>query len=159
MLQITMICSVTYREAVPADAALLVDIYDRAFRSDYIRYGECPAYGRTVERMKYSILNHPKETIICGGTPVGVISADDCGEGNYRIGCLCVVPEYQCRGIGGRAIEHFRAVHPDWRRIDLVTPADKTDNISFYRKNGFEVSGTESDGNVIVVKLFCEKKD
>ena len=41
----------------------------------------------------------------------------------------------------------------------LVTPADKTDNISFYRKNGFEVSGTESDGNVIVVKLFCEKKD
>ena len=150
---------ITYREAVPADAALLVDIYDRAFRSDYIRYGECPAYGRTVERMKYSILNHPKEIIICGGTPVGVISADDCGEGNYRIGCLCVVPEYQCRGIGGRAIEHFRAVHPDWRRIDLVTPADKTDNISFYRKNGFEVSGTESDGNVIVVKLFCEKKD
>lgn len=55
---------ITYREAVPADAALLVDIYDRAFRSDYIRYGECPAYGRTVERMKYSILNHPKEIII-----------------------------------------------------------------------------------------------
>lgn len=78
---------------------------------------------------------------------------------NSMVGCLCVVPEYQCRGIGGRAIEHFRAVHPDWRRIDLVTPADKTDNISFYRKNGFEVSGTESDGNVIVVKLFCEKKD
>ena len=149
---------ISYRRAECSDAALLVDIYDRAFRSDYLRYGECPAYGRTVERMEYSIQNYPKELIMCGGVPVGVISAEDKGNGAYHIGCLCVVPEYQCRGIGGRAIEHFKHTHPDWRQIDLVTPADKQDNIAFYQKNGFVLAGTEMDGNVLVAKLFCEKK-
>ena len=149
---------ITYRHAECSDAALLVDIYNRAFRSDYLRYGECPAYGRTVERMEYSIQNYPKELIMCGDVPVGVISAEDKGNGAYHIGCLCVVPEYQCRGIGGRAIEHFRHMHPDWRQIDLMTPADKQDNIAFYQKNGFVLSGTEMDGNVLVARLFCEKK-
>ena len=95
---------------------------------------------------------------MCGDVPVGVISAEDKGNGAYHIGCLCVVPEYQCRGIGGRAIEHFKHTHPDWRQIDLVTPADKQDNIAFYKKNGFVLAGTEMDGNVLVAKLFCEKK-
>lgn len=98
------------------------------------------------------------ELIMCGGAPVGVISTEDKGNGAYHIGCLCVVPEYQCRGIGGRAIEHFRHMHPDWSQIDLVTPADKQDNIAFYQKNGFVLADTEMDGNVLVARLFCEKK-
>ena len=49
-------------------------------------------------------------------------------------------------------------MHPDWSQIDLVTPADKQDNIAFYQKNGFVLSGTEMDGNVLVARLFCEKK-
>ena len=38
----------TFTPAREQDAALLVQLYDAAFRADYERYGECPAYGRTV---------------------------------------------------------------------------------------------------------------
>ena len=36
---------IEYRKADIADAELLIDIYNSAFYSDYIKYGECPAYG------------------------------------------------------------------------------------------------------------------
>lgn len=151
--------NLSYRPAVEADAALLVDIYNRTFRADYLRYGECPAYGRTVESMERSIQSFPKEIILCDGMPVGVISVSDKGDGEYFIGCLCVLPEYQGRGIGSDAICHLRASRPNWRRMELVTPSDKIENFSFYIKNGFEVCCTEMDGNVPVTKLFAEKSN
>ena len=50
----------TFTPAREQDAALLVQLYDAAFRADYERYGECPAYGRTVEQMQGSIRRFPK---------------------------------------------------------------------------------------------------
>ena len=41
-----------FREANVSDAEVLIDIYNSAFYSDYLRYGECPAYGRTREMME-----------------------------------------------------------------------------------------------------------
>lgn len=49
-----------YRKAEKSDAELLVDIYNSAFYDDYIKYGECPAYGRSVEQMESSITVAPK---------------------------------------------------------------------------------------------------
>ena len=51
---------IEYRKADIADAELLIDIYNSAFYSDYIKYGECPAYGKTKEMMEKSIINYPK---------------------------------------------------------------------------------------------------
>ena len=39
---------IEFREAVAADAELLIEIYNSAFYKDFIRYGECPAYGRSL---------------------------------------------------------------------------------------------------------------
>ena len=47
---------IEYRKADIADAELLISIYNSAFYSDYIKYGECPAYGKTKEMMEKSIL-------------------------------------------------------------------------------------------------------
>ena len=41
-----------YRKANISDANLLVEIYNKSFYSDYIKYGECPAYGRTKKEME-----------------------------------------------------------------------------------------------------------
>ena len=41
-----------YKNADVKDATILVGIYDSAFYDDYILYGECPAYGRSVENME-----------------------------------------------------------------------------------------------------------
>lgn len=81
-----------YVKAQKEDALLLINLYDSSFYDDYIRYGECPAYGRTEKRMQQSIENVPKEIIICDNTPVGVISVQNKGYGEYYLGCLCVIP-------------------------------------------------------------------
>ena len=146
-----------YRRAEKSDAEQLIDIYNSAFYDDYVRYGECPAYGRTVEQMENSIESFPKEIVISDNTPVGVISVEETGDGIYYIGCLCVVPEYQGKGIGTQAFRHLLTVYPDWKKFVLITPADKEENIRFYtEKCGFRVGGISMDGNVKVVKFIKE---
>ena len=48
---------IEYRKADIADAELLIGIYNSAFYSDYLKYGECPAYGKTKEMMEKSIID------------------------------------------------------------------------------------------------------
>ena len=47
---------IEFRKAKTADAEVLIDIYNAAFYSDYVRYGECPAYGRTVSFEKIQVI-------------------------------------------------------------------------------------------------------
>ena len=44
-----------YKYADTSDADVLIEIYNSAFHDDFIRYGECPAYGRSREDMERSI--------------------------------------------------------------------------------------------------------
>ena len=149
---------IEFRKAVPADAELLVGIYDSSFYSDYIRYGECPAYGRTREMMEQSIVDYPKFLIISDGRPVGCVSCKETGDGIYEIGCLCVVPEFQGKGIGTSAMEFIKTRYSDWKWFTLVTPADKSENIRFYtEKCGFGLRSVEMDGNVKVVRFVLER--
>ena len=88
---------VEYRKADIADAELLIEIYNSAFYSNYIKYGECPAYGKTKEMMEKSIINYPKFIVIYIDKPVGCISCKQVEEGIYEVGCLCVVPVLRSR--------------------------------------------------------------
>ena len=149
---------ITYRNANEQDANLLVGIYNAAFYDDFIRYGQCPAYGRTRARMAESVRKFPKQIIECDGWPVGALSVENRGEGRYFVGCLCVIHKYQGRGIGTAAFRHMMAKHADWRRIELVTPADKAQNINFYTQRcGMAVQGYEMDGGVRVAKLAIQR--
>ena len=47
-----------YRKAVQDDAELLIEMYNAAFHADYIRYGECPAYGKR-KRWNYPLPDFP----------------------------------------------------------------------------------------------------
>lgn len=148
----------TYQKALQKDAELLINLYNAAFYDDYVRYGECPGYGRTKEEMEQSILRFPKYIIMKDGRPVGVISFENRGQGDYYIGCLCVIPSYQGMGIGRQAFQYMLSVCPDWKRISLVTPADKKQNIQFYtQKCGFLIGNKEMDGQVEVVHLYRER--
>ena len=138
-----------YRKADVVDAELLIDIYNSAFYSDYVKYGECPAYGKTKEMMEKSIMDYPK-FIIQNNKQVEV--------GIYEIGCLCVVPEFQGKGIGAKAIKFVTANYKDWDKLTLITPIDKKENVKFYtEKCGFKIVSTEMDGNVKVARFVLEK--
>lgn len=146
-----------YVKAKKKDAELLINLYNAAFYDDYIKYGECPAYGRSKEDMEESIDSFPKLIIYHNDIPIGVISVANRGNGEYYLGCLCVIPEFQGKGIGTQAIKYMLNYYSDWNKITLITPADKEANIDFYTKKcGFRIDGTEMDGNVKVVHFVME---
>lgn len=153
-----MTMRINYRNANKEDIELLIKLYDLSFYEDYIRYGECPAYGRSRDDMEASLGKYPKLIIYYGNIPVGVISAARRKPGDYDLGCLCVIPEYQGRGIGTQAMRYLQEYYPDWRRITLITPADKLENIDFYTKKcGFRIDGIEMDGHIKVCHFVLER--
>jgi hypothetical protein len=44
--------SLEYIIAKKEDTDMLIEIYNASFYDDYIKYGECPAYGRTRKSME-----------------------------------------------------------------------------------------------------------
>ena len=44
-----------YKSADISDADLLIRIYNSAFYDDFIRYGQCQAYGQSREEMEKSV--------------------------------------------------------------------------------------------------------
>lgn len=150
--------SLKYIIAKKEDAGMITEIYNASFYDDYIKYGECPAYGRTRQSMEVSIEKSTKFIIYCDDIPVGVISAENRREGEYYLGCLCVIPQYQSKGIGTQAVKFILGYYTDWSKITLITPADKEENINFYTKKcGFTIGGTDMDGNVKVVHFLMER--
>ena len=151
--------NIEFKNAKISDAELLVDIYNASFYDDYLRYGECPAYGRTKEMMEQSILEYPKFLIVCDDTPVGCISCIEKESGAYEVGCLCVIPEFQGKGIGTAAMKYVKSYYDDWKSFTLITPVDKTQNVKFYtEKCGFSIESEEMDGNVRVVRFILERQ-
>ena len=69
---------IEFRKASAADAELLIDLYHSAFYSDDIRYGTCPAYGKTKEMMEQSIMDSNNFLILYDSMPVGCISCREC---------------------------------------------------------------------------------
>ena len=148
-----------FRKARSEDAEMLVNIYNAAFYSDYIRYGSCPGYGKTIKMMEESIKDHQKYIILCDGKPAGCISCKMQEIRVYEITCLCIVPEYQGKGAGTLAVQFVKNIYDDWEKITLVTPADKKENIKFYRdKCGFHIASIETDGNVQLARFISERQ-
>ena len=124
-----------FRPAEEKDVPLLTDLYDRAFLEDFQRYGQCPGYGRSQEQMRDSLRRVPKQILLFGGVPVGVLSYERRDDGSVYLGCLCIVPEMQGRGLGTRAFAHMLEECPEVHRFELVTPVDKAQNIAFIPEN------------------------
>ena len=151
---------IEYRQAVKEDAELLVKIYNAAFYDDYVRFGFCPGYGQTKEMMEDSIRKYLKHIILCDNEPVGCVSCINRGNGVYEVGCLCVVPEYQGKGIGTQAIQFVKTSYEDWEKITLVTPIDKKENVKFYtEKCGFQIESTERESNVELFRFITKKQN
>lgn len=109
--------------------------------------------------MELNIENYTKYIVLSNHTPVGVISFHDEGEGHYYLGCLCVIPTYQGMGIGTQAFQYMLSACPDWKKITLVTPADKEQNVKFYtEKCGFSIGEKVMEGKVEVVNFYMNRR-
>lgn len=124
-----------FRPTEEKDVPLLTNLYDRAFLKDFQRYGQCPGYGRSQEQMRDSLRRVPKQILLFGGVPVGVLSHERRDDSSVYLGCLYIVPEMQGRGLGTHAFAHMLEECPEVHRFELVTPADKAQNIAFIPEN------------------------
>lgn len=108
--------------------------------------------------MEKSISKYPKYIILCDKEPVGCVSCINLEMGVYEISCLCIVPEFQGKGLGTQAIQFLKALYEDWERFTLVTPMDKRENVTFYtEKCGFHIVSTERDGYVELARFVVER--
>ena len=149
---------IEYRQAAIEDADVLAKIYNASFYDDFVRFGSCPGYGQTKESMEKSIMQRPKHIILCDNEPVGCVSCVNLENGVYEIGCLCIIPEYQGKGIGTQAMQFVKTILDDWKKLTLVTPIDKKENVKFYtEKCGFRIESTERDGNVELARFVAER--
>ena len=150
--------TIEYRRAAIEDAEMLINIYNASFYSDYMRYGACLGYGRTTEMMKKSIREYPKYIILCDNKPVGCVSCKMQEMRVYEITCLCIIPEYQGKGLGTKAVQFVKELYDDWEKLTLVTPLDKKKNVKFYtEKCGFRIVSIEKDGNVELARFVTER--
>ena len=150
--------TIEFRKATLEDAELLVSIYNASFYSDYLRYGVCPGYGKTKEMMEESINKYPKHVILCDNKPVGCVSCKKLENGVYEIGSLCIIPEFQGKGIGTQAIQFIKTSYEDWKRLTLITPLDKRENVAFYtEKCGFTLASTVRDGNIELARFVLDR--
>ena len=150
---------IEYKQAAIDDAGLLVEIYNASFFSDYQRFGTCPGYGKTIEMMEESLRSSTKHIILCDNKPVGCVSCHSNGQQEYEIGCLCVIPEYQGKGIGTQAIRFVQDYYDDWKRLTLVTPLYKHENVRFYTERcGFQIVSTEKEDGIELVRFLMERQ-
>ena len=63
--------NIKFERAVAEDAEALINVRNKSFYEDYVKYGECPGYNKSVESMKSSISNRIAYKIICNGQIVG----------------------------------------------------------------------------------------
>jgi len=147
---------INFIRATIEDVETLINVQNKSFFSDYIKYGECPGYNRSKQSMKNSVLNGFTYKIICDGKIVGDIIARDNGGNTYFLGSLCIIPSYENKGIGQEAIRFIESKFPSATKWNLETPVDKKRNHYFYKKVGYRIIKEYMDGNVKIV-LF-EKK-
>lgn len=116
---------IKFERAIIDDAETLANVRNQSFYADYIKYGECPGYNVSKEHMIDSILNRILYKIICNNQVVGNIGVRDNHDSTFYLGCLCVIPDYENKGIGQGAIRFIESQFPNATIWTLRTPADK----------------------------------
>lgn len=141
---------ITFINASPKDSEQLVKIQDAAFESDFIKYGNCPAYHEPPDIMRREIADGSRIAyrILADNSDVGDIIIRKRQDGIFNLRVLAVIPQYQNRHIGKKAIEFLTNTYSEAAGWELITPMDNKRNCYFYESNGFVKYGEITDQGV-----------
>ena len=134
----------------------LIEVQNEAFYTDYLIYGSSPEYKRSYESMRLEIEQNIVYKIIADGRIVGDVIVKRQGHGKYALGSLCVIPEFENKGVGKAAIEFVEDTIKDAQHWTTKTPADKRRNNCFYTKVGYRMTKEYMEGNI---RLAILEKD
>ena len=130
-----------FRRATIVDIPIAITLQNEAFYLDFLRYGSCPSYNRSEDKMRDIIINHHDFLIFADDIPVGNIIIKLREENECHLNSLGILPEYQGKGIGKAAMAFIETAFPSSLLFTLDTPADKQSNVAFYVSCGYSISG------------------
>jgi len=145
--------NIIFERATLTDAEALVNAQIAAFHHDAVLYpgieiGGPPGYD-SAERTRQRIEEGIFYTMVDAGQIVGGMVVFDMGQGHVHLGQIFIVPAYQDRGIGTRAILFLEHTHPAtlWT---LDTPAWAIRNQHFYEKLGYVKIGEVTHPDIVL---------
>jgi ribosomal protein S18 acetylase RimI-like enzyme len=117
------------------------DIQVKAFMpllEKYRDYDISPAM-ESLERAKEKIDNANTTAYMfqVNDTNVGWVRVMEVEEKTYKISALCVLPEYQNRGIAQEALKQIESYYPNAREWSLATIFQEKGNCHLYEKMGY----------------------
>lgn len=130
------------------DAKRIAEVYNASFYSDFVKYGECPGYGKTEESIIAGMEKNRVYKILADDVLVGAVSVREEKPDHYYLGGICVEPEHAGQGIGQQAMRFLDREFSDAVHWALETPTDKLQNHHFYKKFGYGVTKEYLDGSV-----------
>lgn len=133
--------TLTIERAAECDAPKLVEVQNRSFHDDYVRYGECPSYGEPEEAVRSYIRELIVYKIVLDGEIVGDMIIRRRAENRYYLRVIAVVPEHWNEGIGALAMRFIERDNPAALVWELNTPHDSLRNHHFYEKLGYRKVG------------------
>lgn len=147
--------NITFNKATICDIEKSIEIQNQSFYNDFLKYGSCPSYQRTPERMKEIIENEIVYLIFYDHILVGCVIVKRPDGNEWHISSLGIIPAYQNLGIGQQTILFLEKEFPTAKYWTLDTPADKPQNHHFYEKMGYQKVGEETYHNF---RLFLYEK-
>ena len=143
--------NITIERASLDDVNKIIEVKNKSFYEDYIKYGESRGYNNPV----YGITKTVQEKIVykiqAYGDMIGYISITKKSDDDFYLNCLCVVPEYENKGIGQMAMTFMENQFPQAKHWSLEALADKERNHYFYKKHGYQITNEYMDGTVKIV--------
>ncbi|MEO3944689.1 GNAT family N-acetyltransferase [Gorillibacterium sp. CAU 1737] len=145
------ILNITFERASLDDVKDIIEVKNKSFYEDYLNYGESRGYNNTVEGITRTVQERIVYKIQAYGDMIGYISITKNSEDDFYLNCLCVVPEYENKGIGQMAMTFMENQFPLAKHWSLEALADKERNHNFYKKHGYQLTNEYMDGAVKIV--------
>jgi len=132
------------------DAKEMLQIQKECFKKYTIKYGnfDTNPYNMTLHRMefniKYRLGDYQKIMLndkIIGGI-FGFVMED---EISWQIAQFYILPDYESKGYGTKAINKFLELHKDIKTWYADTIMQENMNMEFYKKIGFEILDLEEE--------------
>lgn len=146
--------NIRFERTCESDAMPIINVRNKSFYDDFIKFGECPGYNIAENDMKHSIQNSIMYNIIADEKVIGNVSFNNKEKGVFWIGCLAVIPEYQNRGIGSKTIKFLEAEYPEVKVWELETPVQNYRNCYFYEKCGFIKVDEKVHSDKITLRIY-----
>jgi len=132
-------------KATTSDAEAMQRMQIESFTPHYQRYMdvETSPVNESLEKMIYRV-NYEKGCyfkIIVDSIHTGCVWVHEVAPKLYRIGIIYISPEFQCKGVGQKALAIVESLFPETESWELDCPADMAINRNCYEKVGYRFTG------------------